>query len=50
VAQSLVSQLIAFVFLSKSLFTSENTTDFYDLDLGKYSVETKSCIARLTTL
>lgn len=39
---------IAFVFLSKSLFTSQNTTHPESLDLGKYSVEIMSCIARVT--
>lgn len=37
---------IAFVFLSKSLF--QNTTHPESLDLGKYSVEIMSCIARVT--
>lgn len=48
-AQTLFSQWIAFVFLCKSLFASQNTTDLENLDLGKYSLEITFCIARLTT-
>lgn len=49
-AQPLVSQLIAFVFLSRSLFTSQATTSLETLDLRKHRVEIKSCIVRLTAV